>query len=161
MSGGIIYGTLFFILLSFAAWTSSIGLIEPAVAYLTEYERKPKGDIVQPPLSRAAAAALLGFAIWLFGVLTVLSFNVLKNFTFLRGTLFDNLDFLATNIMLPLGGLLTVVFAGWVMCRNSSSEELDIGKGLRYSLWRFLVRLVAPAAILYIFIQALSDAFPG
>ncbi|MEM6640390.1 MAG: sodium-dependent transporter [Pseudomonadota bacterium] len=143
MKGGVFFGTLFFILLSFAAWTSAIGLIEPAAAWLTE----------QRKVSRPAAAALLGVVIGGLGILTVLSFNVLSDFTFARGTIFDNIDFLTSSIMLPLGGMLIVLFAGWVMCRNSTSEELGIGTGVRYQAWRFLSRFLAPAGILYIFVK--------
>ena len=48
------------------------------------------------------------------------------------GTMFDTIEFITSNVMLPLGALLIVVFAGWVMCRNSTSDELKMGSGLRY-----------------------------
>ncbi|MBT8144021.1 MAG: sodium-dependent transporter [Gammaproteobacteria bacterium] len=149
MPGGVIFATLFFLLLSFAAWTSSIGLIEPAVAWLVErYEQ-----------SRVRAASMVGATVWVLGVGSVLSFNLLADFRFWRGTIFDNLDHLASNIMLPLGGLLISVFAGWVMCRNSTSEELDMGTGVAYSTWRFLARFVAPIIVLVIFLN--SSGFIG
>ena len=119
LAGGGLFGTLFFLLLSFAALTSAISLMEPAVAWMIESHR----------LSRPAAAMLVGFIIWLLGFLTVLSFSTLQELTFLKGTFFDNFDYLASNIMLPLGGLLITIFAGWVMCGNSSSDELDPAAG--------------------------------
>ena len=70
------------------------------------------------------------------------------------GTLFDNIDHLASNILLPLGGLFITIFAGWVMCKNSSSEELGIGTGLAYGAWRMLARWLAPAAVLIVFLHA-------
>ena len=67
-------------------------------------------------------------------------------------TIFDNLDYLTINIMLPLGGLLIAVFAGWVMCRNSTADELG-GAGNSYKLWRVLVRFVAPIVILFVLLN--------
>jgi len=97
----------------------------------------------------------MGLLIWAAGFGTVLSFNVLSEFKFWRGTIFDNLDHLTINIMLPLGGVLIVVFAGWVMCRNATADELG-GSGLIYKLWRVLARYVAPIGILFVFLKAVG-----
>jgi NSS family neurotransmitter:Na+ symporter len=70
--------------------------------------------------------------------------------------LFDNFDYLTSNIMLPLGGLLITVFAGWVMCENSSADELDPTAGGFYRIWRFLARYVAPLAVALVFLQAVG-----
>ncbi len=136
--------TFFFMLLTFGAWTSSIGLIEPTVAWLVERHQ----------MTRPGAAWLVGGLIWALGLGSVLSFNALSDFTFFRGTIFDNLDYLASNIMLPMGGLLIALFAGWVMCRNSSAEELDLGTGLRYQMWRFLTRYIAPVGVALVLLNA-------
>jgi len=150
---GTIFGTLFFVLLVFAGWTSSIGLIEPAVAWLVETRN----------MTRAGAAWLVGGIIWVVGFATVASFNIGADFTFFADadgangkTMFDVLDYLTSNIMLPLGGLLIALFAGWVMCRNSSTEELAMGTGLRYQAWRLLARFVAPAAVALVFLNAVG-----
>jgi NSS family neurotransmitter:Na+ symporter len=143
MTGGTLFATLFFVLLTFAAWTSAISLMEPAVAWCVEHLKK----------SRAVAAMLVGGLIWLVGYGTVLSFNVLEDMTFLKGTIFNNVDHLTSNVMLPLGGVLITVFAAWVMCRNSSADELG-GAGGLYKLWRLLARFVAPVAILFVFLKA-------
>jgi NSS family neurotransmitter:Na+ symporter len=105
--------------------------------------------------SRAQAAVMIGLLIWFVGVGTVLSFNVLSEFKFLGGTIFDNLDHLTLNIMLPLGGLLIVIFAGWVMCRNATADEIG-SAGFIYKLWRFLARVVAPVGILFVFLKAVG-----
>jgi neurotransmitter:Na+ symporter, NSS family len=144
MSGGHLFGTLFFVLLTFAAWTSSIGLIEPAVAWSVETHGR----------SRARSAIAIGLIIWLLGFLTILSFNELEHFKVLGRTLFENLDHLSSNILLPLGGLFITIFAGWVMCKTSTSDELDIGTGALYRWWRFLARWVAPSAVLLVFLHA-------
>jgi neurotransmitter:Na+ symporter, NSS family len=145
MTGGTIFATIFFVLLTFAAWTSALGLVEPAVAWCVEHLKR----------SRAQAAVLVGAVIWTLGLGTVVSFNVLEEFTFYKGTIFDNIDHLTSNVMLPLGGVLITVFAAWVMCRNSTSEELG-GAGTMYRLWRFLARFVAPVAILFVFLKAVG-----
>jgi NSS family neurotransmitter:Na+ symporter len=80
----------------------------------------------------------------------------LSEVRFFRGTFFDNLDFLTSNILLPLGGLAIVVFAGWVMCQNSTAEEIDPAAGGGYQLWRFLARYVAPVAVVMIFLNAIG-----
>jgi NSS family neurotransmitter:Na+ symporter len=145
MPGGVFFATVFFVLLSFAAWTSAISLMEPAVAWVVEKFNR----------TRAQAAVMIGLLIWAAGLGTALSFNVLADFKFLRGTIFDNLDYLTINIMLPLGGVLIIVFAGWVMCRNSTSDELG-SSGTLYKLWRVLARFVAPIGILFVFLKAVG-----
>ncbi len=144
MAGGLIFGTLFFVLLTFAAWTSSIGLVEPAVAWSVETHG----------WSRQAAATVIGIIIWALGFATIFSFNELADFRILGRTLFENLDHLASNVMLPLGGFFITLFAGWVMCKPSTADELDIGTGPLYRTWRFLARWVAPAAVLAVFLHA-------
>ena len=115
MPGGTLFGTLFFILLTFAAWTSAISLIEPAVAFLVEN----KG------MNRVRAAAFIGVSCWFLGIVTVLSFNEwafefrLFGKTYSNGA-FDMLDILTANIMLPLGGLFIAIFAAWFMSRDAS-----------------------------------------
>ncbi|MEX2495846.1 MAG: sodium-dependent transporter [Woeseia sp.] len=145
MPGGDFFATIFFVLLVFAAWTSAIGLMEPAVAWLVERFNR----------TRAQAAVAVGGVIWVVGFGTVLSFNVLQDFKFYKGTIFDNIDHLTSNIMLPLGGVFITVFAAWVMSRNSSAEELH-GAGGLYKLWRFAARFVAPVAILFVFLKAVG-----
>ena len=145
MPGGAFFSTLFFVLLSFAAWTSAIGLMEPAVAWLVERFNR----------TRSQAAVIVGGLIWLLGFGTVFSFNVLKDVSVYKGTVFLNLDHLTNNVMLPLGGLFIAVFAGGVMCRNSTAEELG-GAGLLYKLWRVLARFLVPVGILFVFLKAIG-----
>jgi len=146
MPGGVIVATIFFVLLTFAAWTSAISLMEPAVAWCMETLE----------YTRVQAASVVGCIIWLIGVLTVLSFGPLSEVRFLRGTLFDNFDYLTNNIMLPVGGLLIVLFAGWIMAENSSADEIDPEAGLVYRLWRFAARVVAPIAVILVLLNALG-----
>lgn len=145
MTGGAIFSTIFFVLLAFAAWTSAIALMEPAVAWVVERFGR----------TRTEAAIGMGVLVWFMGFGTIFSFNLLQDFTFYKGTIFANIDHVTSNIMLPLGGLFITVFASWVMCRNSSSEELG-GAGGVYKMWRFLARFVAPIAIIFVFLKAVG-----
>ena len=153
MPGGIFFGTLFFILLTFAAWSSSISLIEPAVAWLVENRN----------MDRMKASVVMGITCWLFGLLTVFSFNIWSDVyplsmfeTFRDSTIFDLLDYLTANIMLPLGGLLIAVFSVWIMHEDASVDELNMGTGFTYQVWHFLVRYVTPIAVIIVFLRAIG-----
>jgi len=142
MPAGSFMGTLFFVLVAFAAWTSAISLVEPAIAWMTE----------NTSISRKRAALLIATVDWLLGIAVVLSFNEWKDVKLLFGlNIFDTLDKLTTNIMLPLGGLLMAIFAGWVMQTRHVREELGIDTQA-YALWRFTIRFVSPLAIVAIFL---------
>ena len=151
MTGGLFFGVLFFVLLTFAAWSSSISLIEPAVAWLVEN----KG------ISRLKASVIAGMATWLLGIVTVLSFNKWSFEFHIAGMtktdgVFDMIDFLTSNIMLPLGGLFIAVFAAWIMKRSATVEELEIGEGTAYQLWRFCVRFITPVAVIIVFLNTIG-----
>jgi neurotransmitter:Na+ symporter, NSS family len=145
MPGGAFFGMLFFILLVFAALSSSISLIEPAVAWLVENKN----------MSRRRACFWSGFVTWLLGLGTVFSFNLWADFTLFGNTFFDILDYLTANIMLPLGGLLLAVFAGWIMKQRASKEELSDDGIPVYKVWRFLIRYVSPVAVAIIFLDVM------
>ncbi len=144
MTGGTFFGGMFFLLLVFAAWSSAISLIEPTVAWLVENRN----------VSRRRASVMVGFAAWSLGLLTVFSFNIGSTWTLFGKTMFDLLDYLTANIMLPLGGLFIAIFAGWIMSQNTSNEEFDIRYNFVYQIWRVLIRFVAPAAIMIVFLNA-------
>jgi len=151
MPFGTFFGCLFFILLLFAAWTSAISLLEPAVTWLVE----------NISMTRVKAAALAGLIAWLLGLVTVLSFNHWAfSFSFAgvikENGLFDIFDILTSNIMLPLGGLLVAIFASWLMARSSTVEELGLGDSNAYQAWRFAVRYIAPFGVIVIFLNAIG-----
>ena len=141
MPGGEFFGGIFFVLLLFAAWSSGISLVEPIVVWLVENKN----------MTRLRASVYSGAIIWLLGLLTIFSFNIGREWTLFGLTMFELLDYLTANIMLPLGGLLIAFFAGWVMKRQSSMDELGLGNGVLYSTWRVLVRFITPIAIMIVF----------
>ncbi|MEN8177448.1 MAG: sodium-dependent transporter [Pseudomonadota bacterium] len=144
---GQLFGTLFFVLLVFAAWSSAISLIEPAVAWLVENRK----------MSRIRAAAWVGLTTWILGLGSVFSFNFWSGdeYKLFGMTFFDLLDYLAANIMLPMGGLLIAVFAGWVMTSQSSKDEFAM-RGFTYRLWWVLIRFVSPLAVVLVFLNAVG-----
>jgi NSS family neurotransmitter:Na+ symporter len=92
----------------------------------------------------------------LLGLSVVLGFNEWQDVTLLFGLgIFDTLDKLTTNIMLPLGGLLMTLFAGWVMYRNHVEDELGLSHR-NYAIWRFIIRYITPLAIVAIFLFLLG-----
>ncbi|NOQ17375.1 MAG: sodium-dependent transporter [Methyloprofundus sp.] len=146
MTGGWLFGLLFFLLLVFAALSSAISLIEPAVAWCVE-----RYDI-----ERRNACIIMGSITWLFGMGTVFSFNVWSDMTLFGANFFEVLDYLTANIMLPLGGFFIAIFAGRVMLAKHAQEELDIENNTLFSIWKFLVSYVAPAAVFIVFLNVLG-----
>ncbi len=146
MPAGSFFGTMFFILLAFAAWSSAISLIEPAVAWLVENHG----------ISRVKSSAICGIGVWLLGFGTIFSFNLWSEYEFLDRNFFGLLDFLTSNIMLPLGGLFVAVFAAWVLRSEISRDELAIRSSFAYALWRFLVRYIAPVAVIVVFLNMIG-----
>ncbi len=137
MPGGSVFGTLFFLLLVVAAWTSSISLLEPAVEWMLEHRG----------MGRRVSAWTVGLVVWVVGIASVLSFNLWSDVLLFGRSVFESLDYLASNIMLPLNGLLSAIFAGWIMARAATKNELAMGAGFGYSQWRFVVRYVAPVGV--------------
>lgn len=140
---GAAIGGLFFLLLLFAAWTSSINLAEPIVMILMS----------KLNLKRRSAAILVGCFAWFLGIGSLLSFNTWNNVKlFDRFSIFDLATSIPTDILLPIGGLGFALFAGWVMKKRATKTELPAAV---YPAWRFLVRFIAPIGILIVFISTL------
>ena len=139
---GILFGTLFFVLLSIAALSSSISLIEPGVAWLIESLK----------IKRVTATMLLGFTAWFIGLFSALSFNLLSEFTIFGKNFFDATDFLTNQIMLPLGGIFIAIFVGWIMKKEHVLDELGFQENFIFKAWYFSVRFVAPTLVGLVFL---------
>lgn len=149
---GALFGAFFFLLMAIAALTSSIGMLEPSVSRLEE----------RRGARRVPVAIGMGLFIWICGLLALFSFNRLAGFTpldhfplFADKGIFDLMDFATANILIPVGGLLVALFAGWMMTRDSIRSELGLTRETALSIWRVLVRFLAPAAITAIFVANL------
>ena len=144
MQFGQIIGTFFFILLSIAALSSSISLLEPGVAYLSE----------EGFLSRKYSALAISFFAWSLGIGTALSFNLLSEFNLTPGRNFlDSMDFIANQILLPLGGMMIAIFVGWFMKKELITNEVGYINPIIYKLWRFFIKYIAPISVASIFIS--------
>ncbi len=146
MPFGAVFGVIFFVLVSFAAITSAISLTEPALAYLVEeYNAK-----------RSRAAISLGVICWLLGLGTVFSFNIWSDVTVVGDlNIFAFIDYLTQNIMLPLGGLMIALFVAFVLPKSITSEQLGLEGGAKEALWSVLIRVVAPAGVLTVFVYTI------
>lgn len=148
MAGGMLFGTLFFLLLLVAAWTSSISLIEPAVTMLIENFN----------MSRPQAAFWSGLVTWLLGLGTAFSFNIWAEVKLFGMNIFEQLDFLTSNLMLPLGGIGIAIFAGWLMTKETSQEELAMTSKAGYTTWQILIRYIAPIAVTIVLLHAIHKS---
>ncbi|MDK8462226.1 sodium-dependent transporter [Marinobacter sp. SS13-12] len=148
---GSVFGALFFVLLLFAAWTSAISLLEPVVEWLED----------KLIFGRVGSTVVVGLACWLLGIASILSLNEWSGFAplgmferFEGNTIFDLLDFFTANVMLPLSGLLTALFIGWVVAKESLKSNLAL-EGGSFTLWYNLVRFVTPVAVAIVFVYNL------
>ncbi|MDR2625116.1 MAG: sodium-dependent transporter [Zoogloeaceae bacterium] len=146
MPGGRVVGSLFFLLVLFAAWTSAISLVEPFVAWATE----------RLGVHRAAAAWGTGAAVWLLGVAVCLSFNDWSGFKLFGLNLFDQVDYLTSRILMPLSGLAIALFVGWIMSRKNAQDEIRL-PAAQFQLWRQVLRYVTILAIVLIFVYRLAN----
>ncbi|HUF42304.1 MAG TPA: sodium-dependent transporter [Verrucomicrobiae bacterium] len=136
LPGGYWVALAFFVLLSFAALTSAISLLEVACAYFIDEQH----------WSRRNASWTLGIFIFLMGIPSAVG-----------GEFLGFMDGLATNYMLPLGALLIAVFTGWALKHAERRDEFTSGEvsPSRFTGWLFLIRFVTPVAVILIFLHQL------
>lgn len=151
MPGGNLFGLMFFILLTIAALTSAISLLEVVVAYFVD-ERKWR---------RHRAVILLGTVIFVLGIPSALSFNTLADSTLFGLTFFGLVDFLASNILLPLGGLFISLFVAWVWGFDRAIEKLKEGAETlvtrfpwRIDVWKVFLRYLSPVLIFLVLLNS-------
>jgi NSS family neurotransmitter:Na+ symporter len=149
MPGGLLIGAIFFVLVSIAAWSSAISLLEPCVAWLIETKN----------LGRVRANLLLAGFAWVLGLGSVLSFNLWSEYKVAGFTFFDFLDFLTANIMLPISGLLIALFVGYAMKKELVDAEMAGTSPGVMQLWQLTLRYIAPVAIGAVFLMGIYDKF--
>lgn len=140
MGGTLFWSTLFFLLLSVAAFTSTISLAEVSVAFMECHFR----------MSRKRAVVTVVTPLFLLSSICSLSVGPWSDFKIMGLTIFDFLDTMATNIMLPIGGILLCIYMGWVAPRSFFRNELTNNGTLTshvFGLIAFIVKWVAPALI--------------
>lgn len=148
MPFGALFGLVFFALLAVAAWTSSISMLEPATAWLVERFGIAK---------RKTVAISLALACWLLGLLAVLGFNKLAHVNWSMGDrtlgILDTMDFVASDIMLPLGALMVAIFVGWVMAPRLVRGQLSELGDNAFNVLRWLLRVVVPVLVLVVLLR--------
>jgi len=158
LPGGAIVSGLFYLLVAFAALSSTISLLEVVSSYAID----------ELGWQRRRATLTMGAAILAFGILSAISMGgsaALSNINLIgrpsTAGFFGTLDYLASNWFLPVGGLLIALFTGWVLSRDESRVEMEEGHGSLgwiYPLWRFLIRFAAPAAVGAIIVSVILGA---
>ncbi|MDJ0653237.1 MAG: sodium-dependent transporter [Xanthomonadales bacterium] len=149
MPASTLFGTLFFALMVFAAVTSTIAIMEPMVSWAAE----------KFGMGRSMAAAIAGFVAWVLGIGSILSFNAWAGFypldfipVFSEATVFALVDYVTANVMMPVGALLMAVFVGWILSPAALEEELAMQHSWLFQCWLWLIRGVAPLALLLVFV---------
>lgn len=149
MPAGYIFSIVFFILLAVAALTSTVSLLEVVVAFASE----------ELKISRKKATIIGAIAIWLVGVIATLSFSELSSVKLFDKTIFDLLEYIAANILLPVGALAIVIFLGWFLGKKLIFDELSNEGTLKmkfFGLFIFIIKFIAPIAILLVFLNSIG-----
>jgi neurotransmitter:Na+ symporter, NSS family len=149
MPFGWVVSILFFTLLAIAALTSSISLLEVVVAYFID----------QKGWGRKKSVLTMGLIIFVIGIPSGLSFGLLADSQLFGMTFFDHVDNISSNYLLPLGGMLTAIFVGWVWGTQEAHKEIERHETTFHwaGYWEFVVRYIAPVAVAIVF---LAKFFP-
>ena len=142
MPGGHLVSIVFFLLLSVAAITSMVGLVEPLVHWLEELKS----------YSRHKSTLLILGTIGSFSVVSVLGYNFLAEVTLAGKSISGVLDYFSNQILLPVGGLLLAVFVGWFVNSHHTMDELGVSHTIMFRSWIFLMRFIVPPAVLIVFV---------
>lgn len=146
---GNLWSLVFYVLLAIAALTSTISLHEVATAYVLEEHH----------FTRKRAALIVSGGVMVLGIISSLSFGVLKDFTIFGLTFFNLLDYVTAKIMLPFGGMLTCILVGWRVDRKILKAELTNEGSISFYLFNvyaFILKYIAPVAIGLIFLNELG-----
>lgn len=151
MPFGSLIGLAFFVMVFFAALTSSVSLLEAPTAYVFE----------KFSMSRPVATLIVGLGAAILGVLSSLSFNEMAEFyplgfipLFAETNFFDTLDGVTAKLFMPIGAILTCIFVGWVADAKLIDDENGLD-GVLHQSWRVLVRFVCPLALTVILLFGL------
>lgn len=152
MPFGSLIGLAFFIMVGFAALTSSVALLEVPTAWTKE----------RFGISRMVSAVIVAVGAAILGALSALSFNEMADFyplgfisIFAEANFFDALDGVTAKLFMPIGAILTCIFVGWVADARLIDDENGLD-GAMHQLWRFLVRFLCPLALVAILVVGLT-----
>lgn len=143
---GFVFGALFFLLVLFAAITSSISLLESPAAYLID----------NFGIERKKAVIFCGIAAFLIGIPSSLSMGVFQT-TFFGMNFFDFISYFAESLLMPLGGMFMCIFIGYVWKPETAIEEITNHGQLAFKLrgyWAFMIKYIVPVAIFVIWLNS-------
>ena len=147
--GGYFFRIIFFILLSVAALTSTISLLEVIIAYVVD----------EFHLSRKKSTVVFAFIVFLFGIPSALSFGLISEVKFFGKDFFNLMDYIASNIFLPLGGMLISIFVGWFWKKEDVINNVQDGSTISpliINIWFNLLRYIVPVIILIVFLSSIG-----
>ena len=140
---GNLFSIIFFTLISIAALSSSISLLEPFTAWMEEKLKMHRRTIV----------VCLGFLVWFLGMGSIFSFNVWSDLKFLGLNFLELMDYLTNNIMLPVGGFFISIFVGWVLPNSLVQKYVKLNDQL-FKIFIFFLKYVSTGAIALIFLYS-------
>jgi NSS family neurotransmitter:Na+ symporter len=141
---GHFFAALFFIMLVIAALTSTISLLEPLIAFMLKRSK----------LTRVKATIITCIAVWIVGLPSLFSFNVLANLKFLAGNFFENIDYLTANLMLPVNGLLLGLLATWGIQKAQTKAQLHLSPTI-FTGWYNVLKFFTPICIVIVLISGI------
>ncbi len=149
LPGGTIWSTLFFFLLFLASLSSTISMSEISIAFFIEENK----------MSRTTATTLNTALAMVLGTLCALSFGCLSDFTIFGMTIFNLFDYVSSNVLLPVGGMVVAIFTGWFLKRSFLSDQMDNNGSFRFKALRILIfclKFVAPAGIALVLLNSIG-----
>ena len=146
MPGGYLFSILFFLMLTVAGISSMVGLVESVNFWVEE----------RYGIARHKSAVLVIGSIAVLSVISALSYNMISDFTLAGNNFNDVLDYFSTKVLVPVGGILIAIFAGWAMKKSATRDELTGVNAVTYEIWHFLIRFVVPPALVVIFIVGVT-----
>jgi NSS family neurotransmitter:Na+ symporter len=149
MPAGILFSSLFFLLLIFASITSSISMMEVAITYFIETYK----------IRRLRISIIYGIIVFILSIPAALSFNKFNDVKLLQLSIFDMYDYFCANFSLPFGGLMCAILVGWFASKSLIKNIYSIDgthKSLLFPIWYFLVKYIIPVAIVLIWLNALK-----
>ena len=152
MAGGQIVGALFFLLVLFAALTSSISLMETVVSIVCDKLKWSR---------KIALAAVFVFSI-VMGLVSCLGYSIWDTATIIGMQMLDFFDFITNSVMMPIVAFFTCIFIGYVIKPQAIIEEVELtGKFKKKALFTFVIKYLAPVCIIAILISSVLDAYIG
>ena len=145
MGFGIVFYLIFLILFLFAALTSSISLLELNVSNFTKNDNT----------KRKAISVIASILVFVISIPATLSFSSLSGIKIGAGTIFDNMDFIVSNILMPLGALGTTLVVGQLLDKQALKESFGKDKFKLFVPWYILIKYIMPVIIILVFIVQL------